>query len=218
MAKPILLIEDDIACRKLIVRRLKLAGVESVEAGSGEEGLLILNKQDILAIFLNLNLPGISGEDMIPIIKDRWPLIPIVVITGYDDPDRRADLYADGAVRIIPKPYEEKHITEFLAFLRDRNAIVNDTTSRFSHARANWRTSLGGAIGVFGTALMGVGMLGITGEPDYHRAIYWYISLAGFILSCAGKAIDSFFAADACQIRKIAEKAVQDNATRISNE
>lgn len=73
---------------------------------------------------------------------------------------------------------------------------------------ANWRTNLGGAIGVTGTGLIGIGVLTQLSQlspktnmlSDNQLAAMWYVALAGFILSCVGRGITALFAADAKQL------------------
>lgn len=67
----------------------------------------------------------------------------------------------------------------------------------------NWRTNLGGALSVTGTTLIGVGVLGNLSN-NLHSAILWYVALAGFVLSAAGKGLTSLFAADAKTVNNVA--------------
>ena len=61
----------------------------------------------------------------------------------------------------------------------------------------NWKTTLGGAVSAFGTSLAGVGVLGqFTEPPSEARKILWYVALAGFILSGAGKFFTGLWAED----------------------
>lgn len=71
---------------------------------------------------------------------------------------------------------------------------------------SNWKTSLGGAVSVTGTTLMGVGVLGMTGAPDYHSGVYWYIALIGFIMSAVGKGLAALFPADASRVRDLEQR------------
>jgi len=67
----------------------------------------------------------------------------------------------------------------------------------------NWRTNLGGALSVTGTTLIGAGVLGNLSQSRY-SAILWYVALAGFILSAAGKGLTALFAADAKTVNNVA--------------
>lgn len=67
----------------------------------------------------------------------------------------------------------------------------------------NWRTSLGGAIGVFGTGLIGVAFLSSMYADVAYKKIIFGTAFAGFVLSASGKAITAFFAADAREVERL---------------
>jgi len=75
----------------------------------------------------------------------------------------------------------------------------------------NWKTNLGGAIAVTGTALMAVGTLSQLSQIDPDAAILsahqlhvmWYVALVGFIMVAIGKGFAFLFAADASQMQEI---------------
>ena len=76
----------------------------------------------------------------------------------------------------------------------------------------NWRTSLGGAIGVFGTTLIGAGVLFHVVEEDvaYKKVIFMTVFI-GVLLSAAGKAICAFSAADAKELAKLQQEHNTDH-------
>lgn len=77
--------------------------------------------------------------------------------------------------------------------------------------KKNWKTNLGGAIAVTGTALLGVGVLSQLSQlsPDstmlteHQLHVMWYVALAGFIMVAIGKGFAFLFAADASQVQDI---------------
>ena len=86
---------------------------------------------------------------------------------------------------------------------------------------ANWRTNLGGAISVTGTALIGVGVLAqltqlspasATILSDHQVVVLWYVALAGFILSAVGKGVAFLFSADAATVQALSAQ-LQANMT-----
>lgn len=70
----------------------------------------------------------------------------------------------------------------------------------------NLRTTIGGAIGILGTGLVGIGVGGQLSTSGEHSKFLWWLSCAGWILSCVGKAVDSLFAADAKQLQNLTDR------------
>jgi hypothetical protein len=67
---------------------------------------------------------------------------------------------------------------------------------------SNWKTNLGGAIGMIGTGLIGIGVLG--GANPKYQAVCWWIALIGFVISAFGKGLTALFAADAATVQNVA--------------
>lgn len=85
--------------------------------------------------------------------------------------------------------------------------------------RRNWRTSLGGAIGIFGTSLIGVGVLThmVSEDPMYKKLCFW-TAFAGFLLTGAGKGMYAFFAADARDVESLKRSYDTDRFYRHSGD
>lgn len=73
----------------------------------------------------------------------------------------------------------------------------------------NWKTNLGGAIGITGTGLIGIGVLG--GANPHYQSVCWWIALVGFFISAFGKGITALFAADASTVKNVAAAVDQIN-------
>ena len=78
----VLLIDDDAASRHAMRSLLNEAGVELVDAGSGEEGLEQLGKSRFDCIVLDLGLPGMSGNEFLEVASRSGPLPPVVIHSG----------------------------------------------------------------------------------------------------------------------------------------
>lgn len=79
--------------------------------------------------------------------------------------------------------------------------------------KKNWKTSLGGAISIMGTSLIGIGTLTqltqlspTTNVPPKLLTLMWYVAAGGFILSAIGKGITSLFAADASTVSDVVSR------------
>jgi DNA-binding NtrC family response regulator len=106
----ILIIDDEKELRTLLSRLLKLDGYKVFEANDGEEGLNILNQEEIHVVISDVKLPGISGIDLIPKIKEINNKIEIVVLTAYGTITDGVTAIKRGAFDYITKGDEDNKI------------------------------------------------------------------------------------------------------------
>ena len=106
--KKILVIEDDIYIGNMVEEALRKNGYGVSRAYSGTEALLVLKSSVPDLILLDLMLPGLSGEALLPKIKS----IPVIVVSAKTDITGKVELLSVGAVDYITKPFD---IRELLA-------------------------------------------------------------------------------------------------------
>ncbi|MBP5605543.1 MAG: response regulator transcription factor [Ruminiclostridium sp.] len=104
----IMIIDDDIHINALLEEALTAEGYIVSKAFSGTEALLLLAKRKPDLILLDLMLPGLSGEELLPEITD----IPVIVVSAKADTADKVDLLIGGAADYITKPFD---IRELLA-------------------------------------------------------------------------------------------------------
>ena len=76
--KKILIVEDDMSIHKILEEILEQEKYEILNAYSGTEALMILEKDNIDLVLLDLMLPGLNGEEIIKKVKN----IPIIVLSA----------------------------------------------------------------------------------------------------------------------------------------
>ena len=104
----ILIIDDDAHINDIVSKALQSEGYSVSSAYSGTEALLLLSQSKPDLILLDLMLPGLSGEELLPQIKD----IPVIVVSAKTDVTDKVELLIGGAVDYITKPF---HMEELLA-------------------------------------------------------------------------------------------------------
>ena len=85
-AQTILIVEDNTDLRRLYRDALSLAGFKTCEAANGYEALQCLEHQKIDLVVLDVVLPLYSGHVVRAELAAQAPGIPIIVVTGTDDP------------------------------------------------------------------------------------------------------------------------------------
>ena len=101
----ILIIEDDTYINNLIAKSLSKEGYSCQQAFSGTEGLLYAKAEQFSLAILDLMLPGINGEELLPKLKNEFG-IPVIVLSAKDSLDSKIDLLNAGAEDYITKPFE----------------------------------------------------------------------------------------------------------------
>ena len=123
----ILIIDDDIAIGNLEQEVLQRAGYAVLRAYSGTEALLVLkgNRPDL--ILLDLMLPGLSGEELLPRLKG----IPTIVVSAKVAVQDRVELLLGGAADYLTKPFDTKELLARVA-VRLREAALSPRAERYS--------------------------------------------------------------------------------------
>lgn len=106
--KTIMIIDDDIHIGNMLEEFLSREGYLVLRAYSGTEALLLLERNEPHLILLDLMLPGLNGEDILPKIKE----IPVIVVSAKADMDNKIKLLLEGATDYVTKPFD---IHELLA-------------------------------------------------------------------------------------------------------
>ena len=95
----------------MLFELLSKEGYDVTNAYSGTEALLLLSGFTPDLILLDLMLPGQSGEDLLPKIKE----IPVIVVSAKFDAAHKADLLLRGAQDYITKPFHTKELLARIA-------------------------------------------------------------------------------------------------------
>lgn len=106
--KHVFIVDDDIHIGNMLEEVLQREGYKVSRAYSGTEALLVLSSQTPDLILLDLMLPGLNGEDVLPKIQG----IPVIVLSAKSETAHKVQLLLDGACDYITKPFD---LTELLA-------------------------------------------------------------------------------------------------------
>lgn len=104
--KLILIVDDDIDIGNMLEELLTKNGYDALRAYSGTEALLVLKNHTPDLILLDLMLPGLNGEDLLPKIKD----IPVIVVSAKIGIDNKVDMLMQGAADYVTKPFDTKEL------------------------------------------------------------------------------------------------------------
>ena len=100
----ILIVEDDVNINNLLKEALAGNGYTCGQAFSGTEAALWLEKESWALVLLDLMLPGMTGEEVLGLIRRRGD-VPVIVLTAKDALSEKLELLTNGADDYITKPF-----------------------------------------------------------------------------------------------------------------
>lgn len=135
----ILIIDDDIHIGNLLEEALMKEGYRTLRAYSGTEAILLLSHTRPDLILLDLMLPGLSGEDILPQITG----IPIIIVSAKTDIDHKVNLLLEGAADYITKPFHIKELVARIAVqLRSNTSLEPGRLLTFQNITLNTDTRI----------------------------------------------------------------------------
>jgi CheY-like chemotaxis protein len=121
--KPILVVDDEKNIRLTLSQSLESLGFPIQTAVNGEEALKKLEEAEFGLLLLDLKMPGMDGMEVLHRVRDRWPAIPVIIITAYGTIEFAVDAMKLGAVDFIQKPFSPREIRELVVQVLQRESV-----------------------------------------------------------------------------------------------
>lgn len=125
MNHTILIIDDDENIGNMLNEALEKEGYGVLRAYSGTEALMVLEKKRPDLVLLDLMLPGLSGEEVLPKLKG----IPVIIVSAKTDIDHKVKLLYEGASDYITKPFVISELMARIAALIRLSSITGSNSS-----------------------------------------------------------------------------------------
>lgn len=117
----ILIVEDDNDINHMLSELLGSQGYRTASAYSGTEAIFYIEKETPAAVILDLMLPGMTGEELLSLIKDTDAGISVIVSSAKDDVRTRVELLRAGADDYVVKPFDTDELLARLEAVLRRN-------------------------------------------------------------------------------------------------
>lgn len=114
MVNKILLIDDEEKLRKLLAKIITLEGFEVIEAADIKSGLKKLDVFDIDVVLCDVKLPDGNGVETAKLIKERYPIVEIILLTAYGNIPDGVKAIKNGAFEYITKGDDNNRIIPLL--------------------------------------------------------------------------------------------------------
>ncbi|MGQ0735541.1 MAG: ATP-binding protein [Acidobacteriota bacterium] len=112
----ILLVEDEMAVRELLLEMLSRGGFEVTAAETGEQARVIAGQEVFDVLVTDVDLPGMSGAQLASTLRARNPRIAVVMMSGYPEDSATDDPTADVRSALLRKPFSS---AQLLACVRE---------------------------------------------------------------------------------------------------
>ncbi|SFR41857.1 two-component system, response regulator FlrC [Marinobacter gudaonensis] len=113
MAKAqILIVEDDRDLREALVTTLELAKFRVREASNASEALARLAESPVDMVVSDVNMPGLSGHELLAEVQRLYPGLPMMLITAYGQISDAVSAMQAGAIDYLVKPFEPRFLVD----------------------------------------------------------------------------------------------------------
>src|SRR5512137_2998977 len=117
--KPVWIVDDDRSIRWVLEKALAREGIPYKAFSSAYEALQALAVSQPQVLVSDIRMPGESGLSLLAKVKERYPHIPVIVMTAYSDLESAVAAFQGGAFEYLPKPFDVDHA---LALIRRATA------------------------------------------------------------------------------------------------
>ena len=108
---PVMMVDDEAQAINSFEMTLRSANMNNfIRCHDSRDVMSLLSSQEIEVMLLDLRMPHISGEELLPMITADYPEIPVVVVTGSNDIDTAVKCMQQGAFDYILKPVEKSRL------------------------------------------------------------------------------------------------------------
>jgi len=115
-AATVLVVDDEPAVRAIVARSLKLGGFQSLEASDGAGALAMIKRHGPPDLVLtDLVMPGIGGIELARRLRELWPALPILFMSGYSMDDLHRQGIGDIEAGLIQKPFTPRALATTVA-------------------------------------------------------------------------------------------------------
>jgi diguanylate cyclase (GGDEF)-like protein len=110
----ILVVDDEPDTLEIIQALLRVEGYEVIVASTGEEGVKKAQQENPEIVLMDINLPGIDGNQALRMIRMNNPTQCVIMLTAYATVDNAIQALKEGATDFVKKPFENEHLIHII--------------------------------------------------------------------------------------------------------
>jgi two-component system response regulator PhcR len=126
--RPYVLYVDDEKTNRIVFEQSLASDFRILTAPDGATALQLLEQHDIGVVVTDMRMPHMNGEDLLRVVKERWPHVIRIVVTAYSDIDPILRAINEGLVaRYILKPWVRAELVQVLRWAIEASALGRDS-------------------------------------------------------------------------------------------
>ncbi len=112
--KPVWIIDDDRSIRWVLEKSLTREEIDFKSFATADDALRALDNDHPQVVVSDIRMPGSSGLDFLQVLQERYPDIPVIIMTAYSDLESAVSAFQGGAFEYMPKPFDINHAIELI--------------------------------------------------------------------------------------------------------
>ena len=123
---PVLVVDDEKNMRLSLRTLLDDEGYEVRDAESAEAALKLLADEPVMMVISDVRLGGMDGLKFLKQVRERWPELPVLMITAYAVPRQAVEAIKAGAIDYLAKPFEPEELLHAVARCAERYRLLQE--------------------------------------------------------------------------------------------
>jgi len=119
-----LIVDDEPRLRQILTQLMRADGFRCLEAGNGSEALEVLAREPVTLVMSDMQMPKMSGIDLLREIRVRYPDVAVVMITGNADVEIAVGALSLGAMDYIVKPFQLEEVRARVAQALEKRRLI----------------------------------------------------------------------------------------------
>ena len=126
--KPVWIIDDDRSIRWVFEKALAREDIAFKVFASAQEALQALETATPQVVVSDIRMPGGSGLELLQKMKEKYPALPVIIMTAYSDLESAVAAFQGGAFEYLPKPFDVDHAVDLIRRAMEESLRQDDVT------------------------------------------------------------------------------------------
>lgn len=126
--KPVWIIDDDRSIRWVFEKALAREGIAFKTFAAAPEAMAAIAATPPQVVVSDIRMPGASGLELLQTLKQRYPQLPVIIMTAYSDLDSAVGAFQGGAFEYLAKPFDVDHAVELIRRAMHQSLREDDET------------------------------------------------------------------------------------------